>query len=121
MAAQKKFRAERDVVYFPKPAESLVTARKHTFFRPDKFNATGLQFFDVLLCGVMLPHFSVHGWRDQNGRARSEGDRGERMTSQPVREFGDNVCRGGRDQEQVRAIRQINVTGPPVLLFIVEA
>ena len=43
------------------------------------------------------------------------------MTRQTVREFGDDVRGGRRDQEKVRAIGEINVTGPPVFFFIVEA
>ena len=45
----------------------------------------------------------------------------KRMTGQTVRKFGDDVRGGRRDQKQVRAIREINVTGPPVFFFIVEA
>src|ERR1700758_3330098 len=98
MAAKKKFSAERDVVYFPKPAESFVTAREHSFFRAKEFDAARFQFFDVLLRGLMLPHFSIHGWRDQNRRTRGQRDRCKRMTSQTVREFGDDVCGCWRDQ-----------------------
>ena len=42
------------------------------------------------------------------------------MISQTVRKFGDNMCGGRRDQKQIRAIGQINVTRPPVFFFIKE-
>lgn len=69
----------------------------------------------------MLPHFSVHGRRKENRRARGERDRRKRVTGQAVRQFGDNVRCGGRDQQQVRAIRKIDVTGSPAFLLVVEA
>ena len=69
---------------------------------------------------MMLPHFSIHGWRDQNGRARGERDRGERMTSQTVRKLGDDVRGRGRDEQEVRAICEINVAGSPIFFLIVE-
>ena len=59
----------------------------------------------------MLPHFSIHGRRKQNRRVRGERDRRQRVISQTVREFSDDVRSSGRDQEQVRAVREINVTG----------
>ena len=43
------------------------------------------------------------------------------MTRQTVRKLGDDVRGGGRDQEQVRAIRKVDVTGSPIFFFIVEA
>src|SRR5205085_11521546 len=86
----------------------------------DEFDTARLEFFNVLLSGVMLPHFSIHGWRDQNRRARGERNRRERMTGQTMRELCDDVCGGRRDQEQVCAIRESDVTGTPALFFVVE-
>jgi hypothetical protein len=42
------------------------------------------------------------------------------MAGQAVRELGDEVRGGRRDHQQVRAIGELDVTGPPILLFIVE-
>ena len=69
----------------------------------------------------MLPHFSVHGRREQNRRARRQRDGGQRMTRQAVRQFGDDVRRGRRDQEKIRAVGQLDVARPPVFLFVEEA
>ena len=77
-------------------------------------------FVDVFLRRGMLPHFSIHGRRDQNRRARGERDRGERMTGETVREFGDHVRGRGRDQQKIRAIGELDVTRPPVFFFVVE-
>ena len=66
----------------------------------------------------MQPHLSIHGGRDQNGRARGERDRGERVMRQTVRELGDNVRRRRCDEEEIRSIGQLDVTGPPIFLFI---
>src|SRR6266487_1520162 len=42
------------------------------------------------------------------------------MTGQAVRELSDDVRRRRRNQEKVRAIRQFNVTWPPIFFFIEE-
>ena len=68
----------------------------------------------------MLPHFSIHRRRDQNWRARRERDRGERMTREAVREFRDDVRGRRRDEQKIGAICQLDVTGPPVFLFVIE-
>src|ERR1700730_15628385 len=69
----------------------------------------------------MLPHFSMHGGREQNRRACSEGDGRQWVTGQTVREFGDDVRGGGGNQEQVRTIGEIDVTGSPAFFFVIEA
>ena len=45
----------------------------------------------------------------------------ERMTRQTVRELGDHVRSCRRDQQQVRAVRKINVARSPTFFFIEEA
>jgi hypothetical protein len=69
----------------------------------------------------MLPHFSIHGGREQNRRARGQCDGCERMIGQAMREFRDDVRCGRRDEKQVRAIRQLDVVRPPVFFFVKEA
>ena len=66
------------------------------------------------------PHFAVHGRREQNRRAGGECDRGQRMTGEAVRELRDDVRGRGRDEEQIRAVGERNVTGMPALFFVVE-
>jgi hypothetical protein len=65
----------------------------------------------------MFPHLSVHRRRDQDLGAGGKGDGGERVTGEPVREFRQNVRCRRRDEEQVRAIGQIDVAGPPAFLL----
>jgi len=69
----------------------------------------------------MLPHFSVHGRREQNRRTRGERDGRKRVTGQTVRQLGDDVRGRGRNEEKVRAVGEIDVTGSPVFFLIVEA
>ena len=118
---KKKFRAERDLVYFPQPAESFVSARQHSFFRPDEFYAARFEFFYVLLRCWMRPHFSVNRRRNQNRCAGGERDGRERMTGEAVRELGDYVRSCRRDQQQVRVVRKINVSRSPAFFFVEEA
>src|ERR1044072_899852 len=75
--SQKKFRAKRDLVHFPQPAEPFVPAREHSFFRSDEFYSARFEFFHILLGRGMRPHFSVHRRRDQNRRSRGGGGGGE--------------------------------------------
>src|SRR5207253_3837080 len=110
---KKKFRAERDLVHFPQTAESFVSAREHSFFRPDEFYAVRFEFLNVLLRGGMPPHFSVHRRRHQNRRACGERDGRKRMTRQTMRELSDYVRSCGRDQQQVRSVRKLNVARSP--------
>lgn len=42
------------------------------------------------------------------------------MTGETVREFCDDVRGRGRDHEQIRTIRERDVSGMPALFFIVE-
>src|SRR5215471_1136243 len=118
---EKEFCAERDLVHFPQTSQSFVPAREHSFFRSDEFYAAGFEFFHVLLRCGMGPHFSVHRRRDQNRRTGGECDGPEWMTGKTVREFSDDVCSCGRDQQQVRAVRKINVPWSPALFFVEEA
>src|SRR5205814_822249 len=118
---KEKFRPERDLVHFPQPAESFVSARQHPFFRPDEFCAARFELFHVLLSRRMRPHSSVHRRRDQNRRAGGERDGRKRMTRQTVRDLGDYVRSSWRDEQQVRAVRQLNVPRSPAFFFVEEA
>ena len=40
------------------------------------------------------------------------------MTRQTVRDFGDDVRRGGRDQKQISVISELNMTGAPIFFFV---
>src|SRR6476620_7203169 len=98
VAGKKKFGAERDLVHLPQTAETFVSARQHSFFRPDEFYAARFEFFHVLLRRGMHPHFSVHRRSDQNRRASGERNGRQRMTRQTVRDLGDYMRRSWRDQ-----------------------
>ena len=95
-------------------------APRHGMDRILHLDTARFQYRDVLLRGGMLPHFSVHGWREQNWRARGQCDGGERVTRQPVCEFRDRVRRRGRDEKKVRAIGKSDVARPPVFFLVEE-
>ena len=69
----------------------------------------------------MRPHFSIHSGREQDRRARGERDGRERMTGETVRELGDDLRGGWRDEKEVCAIGELDVTGAPIFLFVIEA
>src|SRR4029077_9826440 len=98
VAGKKKSRTERDLVHFPQTAESFVSARQHSFFRPDEFYLARFEFFHVLLRRGMRPHFSVLRRRVENRRAGGERGGGELMTRLTIRELGDYVRSSWRDQ-----------------------
>ena len=54
----------------------------------------------------MLPHLAVHGRGDQNGGAGGQGDGGEGVVGETVGHGREDVRRGGRDEQQLRAIRE---------------
>ena len=68
----------------------------------------------------MFPHLAVHRRREENRRARRQRDRGQRMTGETVREFGDDVRGRRRDEQKIGAIRERDVPGMPAFLFVVE-
>ena len=51
---------------------------------------------------------------------RGQRDGRERVTCQSVREFGDYIGGRRRDEEEVSAIGEFDVAGPPIFLFIEE-
>ena len=65
----------------------------------------------------MLPHFSVHGRREQNRRARRERDRGQRMTGESVRQLRDDVRRRGSDEEKIWRDRRARYARDASFLF----
>src|ERR1700730_490941 len=109
-----------NLIYRPQSTDALITAGQHALFWTDKIDTTAAKNRDIVLGGGMKPHFTIHGRRYQNRRSGRECDRGERVVRQPERKLSDNVRRCRCDQQQVRSIRQVDMTGMPVRRFSKE-
>jgi hypothetical protein len=76
---------------------------------------------EVGLCERVLPHVDVHGGREQHGRARREHDGREQIIGQARGEPRDGVRRRGRDDHEVRVVREADVPDLRLLGGIEEA
>src|SRR5579871_5029460 len=74
VSSQQFQRARRNLLNRPQPADSLVTAGEHSFFRANEFRAPRFERVDVLLRCRMQPHLSVHRGRDQDLRLCIQGE-----------------------------------------------
>jgi len=99
----------------------FVAARQHSFFGPDEFDAAFFQCGHILLRRRVFPHFPVHGGRDKDLGAGGERDGGKRVTRESIRELCDDVRRRRCDEKKVRAISELDMSGPPVFFFVEEA
>lgn len=118
---EKLLNALDDFVHVPEPPESFVAAGENSFFGADESDAAGFEFCDVFLRGGMMPHFPVHGGRDDERRGRSEHDFGKRAVSETVREFGDNVGGGGRDEDEIGVVGELDVLRSPAFALVEDA
>jgi hypothetical protein len=109
-----------DLVYRPQPTDALITAGQHALFWADEIGTTVAKDGDIVLGGGMKPHFTIHGRRYQNRRSGCKCDCGERVVRQSECKLSDNVGRCRCDQQQVRSIRQVDMTGMPVRRFSKE-
>jgi hypothetical protein len=105
----------------PESADAFVAAGEHAVFGADEGVAPCGEGGDVALGGGMEPHFAVHGRGVKEASAGGEGDGAEGIIGHASGEAGEDV--GGRrgDENKVGAIGEVDVAGPPALLFIVEA
>lgn len=70
----------------------------------DDADAALAESLEVGLRGWVLQHDDVHGGRDDDGRGGGEVHRREEVVSDAVGEFGEDVGRGGRDDEGGRGL-----------------
>ena len=81
------------------------SASEIAFVGIDDLHAACAQYLDIFLRRGVVPHVYVHRRRDHNRRRRCEIERGQEIVGDAAREFGEDVGRGGRDQQQIRSLR----------------
>ena len=77
--------------------------------RLDDAHAALAEDFEVGLRGRMLPHVHVHGGGDQDRRRRGQVEGGEEVVGNAVGELGQDVGRGGGDDQRVGPLRLADV------------
>ena len=76
---------------------------------PEDDDAVGDELRDVALGGRVGPHLPVHRRRDEQRAFAREAQRRQQVVGVAVRELGEEVGRGGRDDDGVGAAREIDV------------
>src|SRR6185369_14237099 len=80
-------------------------ARHLTRIRLDEINSVRAKLAKVSLRCRMFPHRRVHSGRNQNGRGAGEVSRAEKVVSDSIREFSDDIRGRGRDDQQIDSLR----------------
>ena len=57
----------------------------------------------------MLPHVHIHRRCDDHRRGRGEVQRSQKIVGDAAREFGDDVCGGRSNEQEIGALRHRNV------------
>ena len=65
-----------------------------------------------------MPHLAVHRRSDDEWGPRGERDGGQSIVRNSTGELGDEVRRGGRDEQQIGVVRERDVAGMPGFFFI---
>jgi hypothetical protein len=122
LAAGDQFqRAPGYLLHRPQPTKPLVPAGEHPLFRADELRAARLELCGVFLRGLVQPHLAVHGGGQEHfglGIERQR-DASQGVIRQTMGEFGEHIRGGGRDQQQVGLIGQLDVRRLPTLFLIV--
>ena len=77
--------------------------------RFDDPHAALVQNFQIRLRGRMVPHVHVHGGRDHHRRRGRQIERGKKIGGDALRELGENVGGGRRDQQRIDGLRHGNM------------
>jgi len=107
-------RAFDDLINAPQTSETFIPAREQARFGADEFDAARLEQRDVVLRRRVLPHLSIHRRRDEQRRQCCECDLANRIAREADCEFRDNICGRRRDEEEIRAICEVDVSRIPV-------
>ena len=83
--------------------------------RLDDGHAALAQRFNIRLRGRMVPHIHVHRRRNHDRRRCGEIKRGKKIVGDAVSELGQNVGRGGSNNQRVGPLRLGNVVDSVLL------
>lgn len=116
------FYCRQNIGNFRQSSNSLISTCEVAGGGLDEMAAVFLELLDVALGGGVEPHFSVHGWGDEDGGFawECEVDGCQGIGCVAVGEEGEGVGGGRGDEEKIRAIGEFDVAGFPGLLFIFQ-
>ena len=98
-----------DLVVFGEPSAADHAAGEIAAAGRDDPHAALLEGLKIGLGCGMLPHVDVHRRGDDHGRLGGEIEGGQKIVGDAVGEFGEDVGRGGSDDEQVGGLRRVDV------------
>ena len=75
----------------------------------DDVHSARAQHLDIFLRRRVIPHVDVHRRRDDDRRGGGEIQRGQKIVGDAAREFGEDVGGGGRDEQEIGALRDGDV------------
>ncbi len=99
----------RDIERFEHSAHAGFAARLVAAVGAQYRHAVALQALDVAARGGVLPHLAVHGGGDDQRAFAREAQRREQVVREPVGELGDEIGRGGGNDDRVLAARELDV------------
>src|SRR2546423_282099 len=98
---QYRFDSGHDLVRLCEAALANPAASQIPIARFDEVDAARHQRVEIPPDGLVLEHVGVHRRREQHRRTRGGIERREEIVREAVREFGDDVGGGRRDEEKV--------------------
>ena len=110
LVGQRHGRGLDDVRGLGQPALPLIAAGQIPVRGIDDLVPPFAQRLQIRLRRGMGVHVHVHGRGDHDRGARDQQHRGQQIVGDPMRQLGQQVGRGRRDQNQVRGIRQPDVS-----------
>ncbi len=119
---QQPARPLRNLLDWPEPSHPFITARQEPFVGSDKLYSASLQRRDILPGCRMLPHFPIHGRRNQHFRRRIQCERDARqcVIREPIGHLREHIGRGWSDQQKLRLVGQLNVSRLPAFLLVIK-
>ena len=96
-------------------ARAAVSAGQMAGNRHDKFHASCLQRFHILLHSGVFPHAGIHRRCNQNGRTSRHHRGGKHIIRNAARHLADDVGRCGCDHKQIGTLSQRDMFNLPRL------
>ncbi len=104
-SAQSFHRGRDNQVVLRQPAGAGHAASQIAVAGLDDPHAALAQDFQIRLRGRMVPHIHVHRGRDHDRRGGRQIKRGQEIAGNALRELGENVGRGGHNQQRINRLR----------------